>query len=349
MRGFHECYEHASMVRNTTEELGKKRVGLMSLFNAAILLLVPVVISIRMIEQEGSGFNVNNLGRPLVNIVVLDILLSENFDDEKGTGSREFHKIFLVTFGCTIMLDLIHLLKLSLWELRLYGMMSYVGLSFVRGSYIQIEMEQSETFSALVVNSPRHILNERKSRKTTLFLLVNAGYKVVKFVAGIKCNILELISDDCHMPFDYAILVIGFYAFYTSSLPTNSRFNYGRGMFEVLSGYAHAVFPELVGALIVLEFLDRILNSQDISTNSMLAVSMGGSLAHLTSVILFHEKHHHTYGGIYSAPDQKRCYAFEEMRGQGIFLYYIKAYPPIIESCGFPSILRAIISAQAFS
>ncbi|KAG9449514.1 hypothetical protein H6P81_009479 [Aristolochia fimbriata] len=120
---------------------------------------------------------------------------------------------------------------------------------------------------------------------------------VVEFVAGFMSNSLGLISDACHMLFDCAALAIGLYASYISRLPANDQFNYGRGRFEVLSGYVNAVLLVLVGALIVLESFERILDPQEISTSSLLVVSVGGLLVNVVGLIFFHEEHHHAHGG----------------------------------------------------
>nr|Q9SI03.1 RecName: Full=Metal tolerance protein 12; Short=AtMTP12 [Arabidopsis thaliana]AAD32753.1 putative cation transport protein [Arabidopsis thaliana] len=158
-------------------------------------------------------------------------------------------------------------------------------------------MESPESFSTMFMKPIRHILSEKKSRKIALFLLINTAYMVVEFVAGFMSNSLGLISDACHMLFDCAALAIGLYASYISRLPANHQYNYGRGRFEVLSGYVNAVFLVLVGALIVLESIERILDPQEISTNSLLVVSVGGLLVNIVGLIFFHEEHHHAHGG----------------------------------------------------
>jgi len=120
---------------------------------------------------------------------------------------------------------------------------------------------------------------------------------VVEFIAGFMSNSLGLISDACHMLFDCAALAIGLYASYISRLPVDNQFNYGLGRFEVLSGYVNAVLLVLVGALIVLESLERILDPQEISTDSLLVVSIGGLLVNIVGLIFFHEEHHLAHGG----------------------------------------------------
>ncbi|KAK9012535.1 hypothetical protein V6N11_040580 [Hibiscus sabdariffa] len=218
-------------------------------------------------ESKGGGnISIDDLGWPLVNIVVFGVILSENFSD----------------------------------GLLLCGLLLYIAvreLDPAYTSYIELGMESSESFSMSIMKPIQHILSERKSRKIALFLLINTGYMVVEFVAGFMSNSLGLISDACHMLFDCAALAIGLYASYISQLPANSQFNYGRGRFEILSGYANAVFLVLVGALIVLESFERILDPQEISTNSLLTVSIGGLVVNVVGLIFFHEEHHHAHGG----------------------------------------------------
>jgi hypothetical protein len=55
------------------------------------------------------------------------------------------------------------------------------------------------------------------------------------------------------MLFDCAALAIGLYTSYIARLPANGMYTFGRGRFEVLSGYVNAVFLVLVGVLIVLD------------------------------------------------------------------------------------------------
>ncbi|XP_031493335.1 metal tolerance protein 12-like [Nymphaea colorata] len=144
-----------------------------------------------------------------------------------------------------------------------------------------------ESLFFMVMRPIRHILSERKSRKIPLFLLINTLYMFVEFIVGFMSNSLGLISNACHILFDCVALAIGLYASYISRLPENSQFNFGRGRFEFLSGYVNAVFLVLVGALIVVESFERILDPQEISTGSLLPVSTGGLVVNLVGLIFF--------------------------------------------------------------
>ncbi|XP_022739190.1 probable zinc transporter protein DDB_G0291141 isoform X2 [Durio zibethinus] len=291
LSGFLGCYEKVSMNSGSIRLLGRKRVRLISLFFTTVMLFVPAVISFLFYEIEGGGnISIENLGWPLVNTVVFGVLLSENYNDDndKLVSSKDFQREFVVTFVYTIVLELFYFDELSLSGLLLCGLLLYFAvreLDPVYSSYTELGIESSESFSMSIMKPIRHILSERKSRKIALFLLINTGYMVVEFVAGFMSNSLGLISDACHMLFDCAALAIGLYASYISRLPANNQFNYGRGRFEILSGYANAVFLVLVGALIVLESFERILDPQEISTNSILTVSIGGLIVNVMDAV----------------------------------------------------------------
>ncbi|GLU02007.1 hypothetical protein SLE2022_192800 [Rubroshorea leprosula] len=300
LSGFLGCYERVSMNKGSIRQLGRKQVRLITLFFATVFLFVPAVVSFFVFEGEGGGVSIGNFGWPLANTVVFGVLLSENYGEDKLVSSKDFQREFLVTFVCTLVLELFYFPELSLMGLVICGFLLFLAvreLDPVYSNYLELGLESSEPLSMLIMKPIRHILSERKSRKIALFLLINTAYMVVEFVVGFMSNSLGLISDACHMLFDCAALGIGLYASYISRLPANSQFNYGRGRFEVLSGYSNAVFLVLVGALIVLESFERILDPQEISTNSLLTVSIGGLVVNVVGLIFFHEEHHHAHGG----------------------------------------------------
>lgn len=301
LSGFLGCYERVSMNSVNVKELGQKRVRLISLFYTTVVLFIPAAISMFVFEAEGDSVSIGNLGWPLANTVVFGVLLSENYtDDYKVANFKDFRREFLVTFVCTLVLELFYYPELSLWGLLVCGLLFGIAvreLDPFYSNYVELGLEPSESLATSIMKPVRHILNERKSRKIALFLLINTGYMVVEFAVGFMSNSLGLISDACHMLFDCAALAIGLYASYISRLPANSQYNYGRGRFEVLSGYVNAVFLVLVGALIVLESLERILEPQEISTSSLLTVSIGGLVVNVVGLIFFHDEHHHAHGG----------------------------------------------------
>ncbi|XP_043706572.1 probable zinc transporter protein DDB_G0291141 [Telopea speciosissima] len=300
LSGFLGSYERVSANWVSIRQLGRKQVRLISLFLTTSILFFPAVISFLMLEEEGNDVSIGNYGWPLANTVVFGVLLSDNYAEDKFASSMNFRREFLVTFFCTIVLELFYFPELSLWGLVFCGFLLWISVKELDPASLnhpELGSDSTESFSSMIMKPIRHILSERKSRKIALFLLINTAYMVVEFVAGFMSNSLGLISDACHMLFDCAALAIGLYASYISRLPANNQFNYGRGRFEVLSGYVNAVFLVLVGALIVLESLERILDPQEISTNSLLTVSIGGLVVNVVGLIFFHEEHHHAHGG----------------------------------------------------
>uniref|UniRef100_A0A1J3JBE4 Metal tolerance protein 8 n=1 Tax=Noccaea caerulescens TaxID=107243 RepID=A0A1J3JBE4_NOCCA len=316
LSGLLGCYEKVSMNWIEIKQLDQKRVRLYSLFLTTVLLFPLAIWSFLFSGRDEVVVSIGNLGWPLANTVVFGVLLSENYNENRFSSSKkDSEKEFLVTFLCTIVLELFYFPELSLWGLLLCGLLLYVAvreLDSVYSDYQEIGMESPESFSTMFMKPIRHILSEKKSRKIALFLLINTAYMVVEFVAGFMSNSLGLISDACHMLFDCAALAIGLYASYISRLPANQQFNYGSGRFEVLSSYVNAVFLVLVGALIVLESIERILDPQEISTNSLLVVSVGGLLVNVVGLIFFHEEHHHAHGGSGCTHSQSNSHKNEE-------------------------------------
>ncbi|CAA6672594.1 unnamed protein product [Spirodela intermedia] len=180
--------------------------------------------------------------------------------------------------------------RLSLPGFLLSALLLWISvdqLASSSSSWSPLELENpdaAESFASMAARPLRHIWSERKSRKIAMFLLINSAYMVVEFTVGFLSNSLGLISDACHMLFDCAALGIGLYASYISRLPASAQFNYGRGRFEVVSGYVNASF-------------ERILDPQEISTSSLLSVSIGGLLVNVVGLVFFHEEHHHAHGG----------------------------------------------------
>ncbi|KAK1383736.1 zinc transporter 5 [Heracleum sosnowskyi] len=257
--GFLGCYERVAMNWGNVREMSRKQLRLVSLFFTTIVLFVPAVISMFVFEVEGDSILVGDLGWPLANTVVFGVLLSENYTDDKVVSSKDFQGEFVVTFICTIVLELFYYSELSLFGLLICGLLVGIAvkeLNPLYSRYTELGLESSESLTTSIMKPVRHIWSERKSP-----------------------------------------LAIGLYASYISRLPANSQFNYGRGRFEILSGYVNAVFLVLVGALIVVESCERILDPQEISTSSLLTVSIGGLLVNVVGLIFFHEEHHHAHGG----------------------------------------------------
>ncbi|XP_039131165.1 probable zinc transporter protein DDB_G0291141 [Dioscorea cayenensis subsp. rotundata] len=303
LSGFLGFHERASSNWASLRQLGRKRSRLASLALTNVFLFVPALISfLREGGEEMAAVSFGSLGWPLINTVIFGVVIGDHYGDDKVvTSGKDLRRTFTVTFVCTLVLELFYFPKLSMPGFLFCGFLMWLSVQELVAclpNFVEIgSSDPSESLYSMIMNPLRHIMTERKSRKIALFLLINTAYMVVEFVAGFMSNSLGLISDACHMLFDCAALAIGLYASYISRLPANHHYSYGRGRFEVLSGYVNAVLLVLVGALIVLESFERILDPQEISTNSLLTVSIGGLLVNVVGLVFFHEEHHHAHGG----------------------------------------------------
>ncbi|KAL6596105.1 hypothetical protein ACP70R_047469 [Stipagrostis hirtigluma subsp. patula] len=296
--GFLSSAEHSPTARHA---IRSRRARAATFALAAAFLSVPALVGIffRGGSDSNDGDGEVPIGRLwwlLLNTAVFGIALGRRneYDSSSGRPSMDF----AMTFLCTLVLELVYYPKMSLPGFLICGFLLWIASRELAPGYVDLgSSDVSESVYEAVMGPVRHILSERKSRKIAAFLLINTAYMFVEFASGFMSDSLGLISDACHMLFDCAALAIGLYASYIARLPANGLYNYGRGRFEVLSGYVNAVFLVLVGALIVLESFERILEPREISTSSLLAVSIGGLVVNIIGLIFFHEEHHHAHGG----------------------------------------------------
>ncbi|CAM0955130.1 unnamed protein product [Alopecurus aequalis] len=292
--------EHSASARHVTRSR-HARAAVFAL--ASAFLSVPAFVGLFFLggsdTRDGDGaVPIAQLWWLLLNAAVFGMALGRRQAYDSSSSSRPSMN-FAMTFVCTLVLELVYYPKLSMPGFLVCGFMLWIASrELAPAGYVELgSTDMPGSVYEAVMGPVRHILSERKSRKIAAFLLINTVYMFVEFASGFMSNSLGLLSDACHMLFDCAALAIGLYASYIARLPANGLYNYGRGRFEVLSGYVNAVFLVLVGALIVLESFERILEPREISTSSLLTVSVGGLLVNIIGLVFFHEEHHHAHGG----------------------------------------------------
>ncbi|KAF8702066.1 hypothetical protein HU200_033411 [Digitaria exilis] len=299
--GFLSSAEHSATTRHVTRT---RRARAAAFALAAAFLSVPALVGLSFFggssdtsDSLDGAVPIGPLWLVLPNAAFFGMALGRRQDHDGGSSRPSVD--FAMTFLCTLVLELVYYPKLSLPGFLICGFLLWIASrELAPAAYAELGSEDvSESVYEAVMGPVRHILSERKSRKIAAFLLINTAYMFVEFSSGFMSDSLGLISDACHMLFDCAALAIGLYASYIARLPANGMYNFGRGRFEVLSGYVNAVFLVLVGALIVLESFERILEPREISTSSLLAVSIGGLVVNVIGLVFFHEEHHHAHGG----------------------------------------------------
>ncbi|KAF7014471.1 unnamed protein product [Triticum aestivum] len=294
--GLLSSVEHSVSARHVTRSR-HARAAVFAL--AATFLSAPALAGLFFLggTDTSDGVPIGQLWWLLLNAAVFGMALGRRQAYDSSSSSSRPSMNFAMTFVCTIVLELVYYPKLSLPGFLVCGFILWIASRELTPSgYVELGSADESVYEA-VMGPVRHILSERKSRKIAAFLLINTAYMFVEFASGFMSDSLGLLSDACHMLFDCAALAIGLYASYIARLPANGLYNYGRGRFEVLSGYVNAVFLVLVGALIVLESFERILEPREISTSSLLAVSVGGLFVNIIGLVFFHEEHHHAHGG----------------------------------------------------
>ena len=185
----------------------------------------------------------------------------------------------------------------------------------------------------------KHFMSDRTSMRIFIFLTINFLFMFVELIYGWYSNSLGLISDAGHMLFgqnthtrivcnnetvlclsstpivhalvfasvlvslfsqiDCTALAIGLYASFVSKLKPNQLYTYGYGRYEIISGYTNAVFLLFIGYFIFVESVERLFTPPEITSDSLVLVSVLGLCVNIVGLIFFHDhgSHGHSHGG----------------------------------------------------
>ncbi|VDM31045.1 unnamed protein product [Hydatigera taeniaeformis] len=143
----------------------------------------------------------------------------------------------------------------------------------------------------------RQVTADRASFRIFVFLCLNLSFTFIELFYGVWTNSLGLISDGFHMLFDCAALVMGLYASVVGRWKPTRIYSYGFHRAEILSGFINSLALMVVSASIFLNALKRIHQPPDISTDRLMAVSIGGLLVNLVGIFALGHAHSHGSGG----------------------------------------------------
>jgi len=143
-----------------------------------------------------------------------------------------------------------------------------------------------------------NILSEKESRRILYFMFINLGFMFVQTFYALAAGSLGLLSDSIHMFFDCVGLLAGLVAAVMSKWPPNSRFPYGYGKVETLSGLGNGIFLMIISIEIIWESFERFLEGAELKRlNELLLVSIGGLFVNLLGLIFIGHAHHgHSHG-----------------------------------------------------
>lgn len=128
---------------------------------------------------------------------------------------------------------------------------------------------------------------------------LNFAFMLVQLCYGYITGSLGLLSDSIHMFFDCLALVVGLCAAVMSKWPPSTRFPYGYGKVDTLSGFANGVFLMIISVEIVYEAVERLLSGSEMHRiQELLVVSIAGLAVNLVGIVAFDHGHHgHSHGG----------------------------------------------------
>ncbi|RAL12520.1 metal cation transporter MSC2 [Aspergillus homomorphus CBS 101889] len=173
-------------------------------------------------------------------------------------------------------------------------------------------LHQSESYPLLY-----SILKERDSRRIFYFMCLNFGFMLVQLAYGFLTGSLGLLSDSIHMFFDCLALVVGLCAAVMSKWPPSSRFPYGYGKVDTLSGFANGIFLMIISIEIIYEAVERLSSgSQMHRIGELLIVSIAGLLVNLVGIMAFDHGHAHGH-------DHGHGHSHGNENMHGIFLHIL--------------------------
>eukprot|EP00850_Spirogloea_muscicola_P006778 SM000032S12162 [mRNA] locus=s32:873633:879785:- [translate_table: standard] len=253
----------------------KKRLHAVTVASAAVFMLPLSIVQLATgASQEQLSYE-GSFARVYLGMVIFGLVLSfyiEIFAEERLALGPASLKHLVVTVVGAFVLELVYQTTIFPPGFLLVSALLGIGLYWATvidrpkktledaglpSSDNGKESRRSAALPRLFQGPLEHLLSDQKSKKIALFLLLNTSFMFVEFTYGFLANSLGLVSDACHMLFDCAALAIGLYASYIARLEAPSKYAYGYGRVEVLSGFVNAVFLVFVATLIVLESLER--------------------------------------------------------------------------------------------
>ncbi|KAF2478040.1 cation efflux protein [Lindgomyces ingoldianus] len=169
------------------------------------------------------------------------------------------------------------------------------------------------------------IMIEKDSRRIAYFGVLNLSFMLIQFFYGFVSGSLGLLTDSIHMLFDCAGLGVGLAAAVMSKWPPNTRFPYGYGKVDTLSGFANGVFLMLVSVEIVFDAFERLWEGHELHRlNELLIVSVLGFLVNIVGLTAFGHAHHHGHSHDHDHDhDHSHGHSHENENMQGIFLHIL--------------------------
>lgn len=142
------------------------------------------------------------------------------------------------------------------------------------------------------------ILAHDDTKNIFYFLLLNFSFMLIQLLYSILSHSLGLLSDSIHMFFDCLALFVGLIASILSKFPPSTRFPYGLGKVETLSGFTNGFLLIGISLGVIAEAMERISVPVELEkTTELLIVSFLGLVVNIVGIFAFNHGHSHSHGG----------------------------------------------------
>ena len=118
-------------------------------------------------------------------------------------------------------------------------------------------------------------------RRLGIALALILGFMAVEVVVGIAVSSLALLSDAAHMLTDAAAIALSLLAITLAARPARGRMTYGLKRSEILAAQFNGATLLVLGALIVIEGVQRIVSPPHVAGTPVLVVALIGVVVNL--------------------------------------------------------------------
>ena len=128
-----------------------------------------------------------------------------------------------------------------------------------------------------------HDFADADARRLAGALALIVGLMVAEVVAGIAASSLALISDAGHMLTDAVAIGLALVALRLAERPPGGSFTYGMQRAEILSAQINGITLLLLGAVIIYEGIQRLIDPPDVEGGLVVIVALIGIVVNLVA------------------------------------------------------------------
>lgn len=140
--------------------------------------------------------------------------------------------------------------------------------------------------------SGSHTAPKNLDNKLKLGIVLNTGFTIIEFVAGILSGSLALVSDAGHNLTDSTSLVISFFAQKIAKRDANVEHTYGYGRATILAALVNGLILLFLAFYIFYEAYQRFFNPEPVNGLVVTGVALVGFIINLSIASLFKNESH---------------------------------------------------------